>query len=116
MPCIRYFIYIILLICLTFFEYACKNINRQSGSSDSVIVSDLAFKELNDSITRFPGDATLLVRRAIRLTQKNAHELAYSDFQKAWSLQPNLEYSDCPLRPILKFWARILKELIYWNL
>lgn len=90
MPRIRYFIYITLLICLTFLDYACKNINRQSGSSDSVIVGDLAFKDLNDSINRFPDDAALFFRRAIRLTQKNAHELAYSDFQKAWSLQPTL--------------------------
>ncbi len=91
MPCIRYFYYVIFLICLTFLECACKNLNRQTGSSDSAISSDPAFKDLNDSISRFPGDAALLFRRAIRLTQKNAYELAYSDFQKAWSLQPTLD-------------------------
>ena len=49
------------------------------------------YKNLNDSIQQFPEDASLYLRRAIRLTQENAHELAYADFQKAWSLQPSLE-------------------------
>jgi tetratricopeptide (TPR) repeat protein len=91
MPGIRFFYYIIFLICLTFFECACKNSNSQNEALNSVVTTDPAFKDLNDSINRFPGDATLFFRRAIRLTQKNAFELAYSDFQKAWSLQPTLD-------------------------
>ncbi len=90
MAYIRCCSYIILMICLTFLDYSCKNANPQSGSKDSVLAGDLDFKNLNDSIKRFPGDATLFLRRAIRLTQKNAHELAYPDFQKAWSLQPSV--------------------------
>ncbi len=91
MPCIRYFYYIIFLICLTILECTCKNLNRQTESLDSVISGDPAFRDLNDSINRFPEDAALFFRRAIRLTQKNAHELAYSDFKKAWSLKSTLD-------------------------
>lgn len=71
--------------------YACRN---KTGHSEDPVV-DLAkfptFKNLNDSIREYPGDASLYLRRAMRLTQENAHELAFYDFQKAWSLQPLLE-------------------------
>jgi pentatricopeptide repeat protein len=80
---------VMLIIILS--EIACTNKVNHSEAQDSTLVNDPAFKNLNDSINRFPGDATLFLRRAIRLTQGNAHELAYSDFQKAWSVQPSLE-------------------------
>ena len=57
----------------------------------SIVEINPAFKSLNDSIRQFPKDASLYLRRASRLTQENAHELAYTDFLKAWSLQPGLE-------------------------
>ncbi|HEY4154004.1 MAG TPA: tetratricopeptide repeat protein [Puia sp.] len=50
-----------------------------------------AYAALNDSIRSFPKDASLYLRRARRLSLENAHELAYSDFKKAWSLQPSVE-------------------------
>ncbi|HCL83437.1 MAG TPA: hypothetical protein DIC22_05645 [Chitinophagaceae bacterium] len=70
---------------------ACKNSNSSTEIPVSAVENDSAYKNLNDSIRQFPADASLYLRRATRLTQENAHELAYWDFQKAWSLQPLLE-------------------------
>ncbi len=47
-----------------------------------------AYTNLNDSILQAPTDPSLYLRRAMRLTQENKHELAYPDFLKAFSLQP----------------------------
>src|SRR5450755_1029603 len=69
---------------------ACKNKTSHTEPANSVEASP-AYKNLNDSIRHFPDDPALYLRRAIRLTQENAHELAYDDFQKAWSLHPVLE-------------------------
>jgi tetratricopeptide (TPR) repeat protein len=50
-----------------------------------------AFAALNDSISKYPQDAALYLRRANRLTAINAHDLASADFKKAWSLEPSVE-------------------------
>jgi len=70
---------------------ACKNKNGQSDTAAPVIQGIPSYKNINDSIRKFPSDASLYLRRAMRLSLENAHELAYDDFQKAWSLQPILE-------------------------
>jgi tetratricopeptide (TPR) repeat protein len=70
---------------------ACKNKKNNSETAAYAVETDPAYKNLNDSILQFPADASLYLRRAVRLTQENAHELAYGDFQKAWSLQPTTE-------------------------
>jgi tetratricopeptide (TPR) repeat protein len=72
---------------------SCKNKGHDSGIPVSAVEINPLYKSLNDSIKEFPTDASLYLRRAMRLTQENAHELAYDDFQKAWSLQPSLEIS-----------------------
>jgi len=69
----------------------CKNKSNHTEEPGSVLDLDPGYKNLNDSIRRFPADASLYLRRAVRLTQENAHELAYPDFFKAWTLQPQLE-------------------------
>jgi tetratricopeptide (TPR) repeat protein len=89
MPFNRYPLYFLLLLVLAY--SACKNKNSQSGELVSGVETDPAYKNLNDSIRQFPEDASLRLRRAVRLTQENAHELARTDFEKAWSLQPLLE-------------------------
>ncbi|MDP9041207.1 MAG: tetratricopeptide repeat protein [Bacteroidota bacterium] len=70
---------------------ACKNKKGDNETPGTLIETNPEYRNLNDSIRRFPADATLYMRRASRLAQENAHELAYQDFQKAWSLQPLLE-------------------------
>ncbi len=70
---------------------ACKNKNSQDDTAASIVQANPSYKNINDSIMKFPSDASLYLRRAIRLSLENAHELAYEDFQKAWSLRPALE-------------------------
>jgi tetratricopeptide (TPR) repeat protein len=90
MPCLKYLLYFIIML-LLIFSVACKNKNSHTETPASVLETDPTYKNLNDSIKQFPADASLYLRRAIRLTQEDAHELAYEDFQKAWSLQPLLD-------------------------
>lgn len=89
MPIYKYLRY--LFIAVLFLSAACKNKNNHAEAQASAVESNPAYKNLNDSIRRFPADAVLYLRRANRLAQENAHELAYTDFEKAWSLSPSLE-------------------------
>lgn len=82
----KYPVYI--LLGLFFATTGCKNSENHSEEPASPVENEPAFKPLNDSIHQFPRDAALYLRRALRLTGINAHELAYIDFQKSWSLQP----------------------------
>jgi tetratricopeptide (TPR) repeat protein len=79
------------LVLLVVGHVACKNKNSRVETSASEVETKPAYKNLNDSIRQFPEDAALYLRRAYRLSQENAHELAFPDFQKAWALQPRLE-------------------------
>jgi tetratricopeptide (TPR) repeat protein len=79
------------LLVLVLIHTACKNKKNESDTPASYVETNPSYKNLNDSIKRFPAETDLYVRRAARLTQENAHELAYNDFKKAWSLQPSLE-------------------------
>jgi tetratricopeptide (TPR) repeat protein len=89
MPCIKYTLQFI--VCSVLLQAtACKNKNSQSDPAPSQVEINPAYKNLNDSIHQFASDASLYLRRAIRLTQENKHELANEDFQKSWSLQPLL--------------------------
>jgi len=72
---------------------SCKNKNDHSEYLESATESNPAYRSLNDSIRQFPSDARLYLRRANRLSQENAHELAYADFLKAWTLQPSPEHA-----------------------
>jgi tetratricopeptide (TPR) repeat protein len=65
--------------------------NTPRASPESEVEANPAYANLNDSISRFPKDATLFLRRATRLSLASAHELAYHDFKKAWLLQPSAE-------------------------
>jgi len=80
---------LLLLTALT--NSSCKNKKTDPETPASIVDTDPSYKNLNDSIRQFPADASLYLRRAIRLTQENAHELAYNDFEKAWTLQPLLD-------------------------
>ena len=89
MPCHKYPLCLLLMFVLT--DTACKNKKNDPQTAASAVETNLLYKSLNDSIKKFPADASLYLRRAERLTQENAHELAYNDFQKAWTLQPLIE-------------------------
>ena len=85
----KYSFSIVLFLTLT--GTACKNRNGRLEPVVSAVDINPAYKNLNDSIGKFPGNALLYLRRAVRLSRENAHELAYEDYLKAWSLQPGLE-------------------------
>jgi tetratricopeptide (TPR) repeat protein len=89
MPCHKYLLYVLLTTVLT--NPACKNRKNDPDTPASAVETNPFYKSLNDSIKKYPTDASLYLRRAVRLTQENAHELAYDDFQKAWLLQPSIE-------------------------
>src|SRR5450631_1513402 len=88
MPFLKNHLYLILFPALILFS--CKNKNGGSGDPVSIVETNPAYMTLNDSIREFPSDASLFLRRAMRLTQENAHELANPDFQQAWALKPGL--------------------------
>ncbi|HEX3079403.1 MAG TPA: tetratricopeptide repeat protein, partial [Puia sp.] len=89
MPFHKLLFYLVSVIALT--NTACKNNKNDSDTPPSAVETNPLYKNLNDSIKKFPAQASLYLRRAIRLTQENAHEQAYDDFEKAWSLQPAVE-------------------------
>lgn len=87
----RYKYHLCFFILTTLSINACKNKKTDPETPVSVVEINPAYKSINDSIRQFPEDASLYLSRAIRLTQENAHELAYDDFHKAWILQPVLQ-------------------------
>lgn len=89
MPCHKSPICLLFIMVLTI--TACKNKKNDPETPASAVETNPLYKSLNDSIKNFPTDASLYLRRAGRLTQDNAHELAYDDFKKAWALQPSIE-------------------------
>jgi len=89
MPFYKYLLCLVSFIALT--NSACKNKKNDPVTPASAVETNPSYKSLNDSIKKFPALASLYLQRAVRLTQENAHELAYDDFQKAWSLQPMVE-------------------------
>jgi tetratricopeptide (TPR) repeat protein len=90
MPYQKYLRYLLLMLVLT--HTSCKNNRNDAEAPASAIEINPFYKSLNDSIKKFPEDASLYFRRASRLSQENAHELANDDFQKAWALNQSLEY------------------------
>ncbi len=80
-----------MLLIMVLTNTACKTKKNDPETPASAVETNPFYKSLNDSIKKFPTDASLYLRRAVRLTQENAHELAYNDFQKAWTLQPLIE-------------------------
>jgi tetratricopeptide (TPR) repeat protein len=55
-----------------------------TGDSGSVLGRP-PFASLSDSITKFPENTGLLLRRAELLSQHDHYELAYNDYTKAWA-------------------------------
>ena len=84
MPFHKYLLCVLSFIALT--NIACKNNKNDPDAPPSAVETNPLYKNLNDSIKQFPAQASLYLRRAIRLTQENAHEQAYDDFQKAWNI------------------------------
>src|SRR5207344_2619599 len=69
----------------------CTGNKARFDNMDSAVENNPAYRTLNDSIGQFPKDPLLYLRRANRLSQENAHELAYGDYLKAWKIKRGLD-------------------------
>jgi tetratricopeptide (TPR) repeat protein len=69
-----------------FFTWGCNNGSGVSGFDETL--RQPPYRSLTDSIRANPSDASLLLKRAIRLTRNNLHDIAYYDYRKSWELQP----------------------------
>lgn len=86
--------YCVLSACLLL-SAGCDDRKNNSKSSFQILGS-APYAGLTDSIEKFPDDPALYLQRALRLSQNNRHEIATSDYKKAWELKPDpntaLEY------------------------
>ena len=80
-----------LFIPLFFLAAGCHSAGSSHPISESAILESPLLIPINDSIRKFPNQAGLYFRRAVILSQNNAHEAAEADFRKSWALQPSEE-------------------------
>lgn len=69
--------------------YACRDIDKSASDADKAILQQGPFKAISKRIRSFPTDALLYLQRAEMLSQQGMHELAQSDYKKAWELEPS---------------------------
>ncbi|MEP7257133.1 MAG: tetratricopeptide repeat protein [Flavitalea sp.] len=86
------------LIMLLLSLSSCDSSDKRPGNESAVKTLGLPlFKDLTDSLSQFPDDVSLYVRRASLLSQHNFHEIANADYKKAWELTSDeniaLEYA-----------------------
>ena len=66
---------------------SCGDDNGSSAKENrSRILDSPEFAGITDSIRKNPENPGLLIQRAVRLSQKNFHEMATADFKKSWEL------------------------------
>ena len=70
---------------LLFFFFSCED-NDNDGSKLLLIKP---YAGLTDSIRRFPENAELYRQRGLLLSQNNEHELAASDYERAFKIHPD---------------------------
>ncbi len=80
----------LLMIAGTFLD-SCQDQGASSSEPVSELLHKPPFAAITDSIGQFPIDPRLYLRRAALLSQTNNHQVAMTDYQKAWSLAPNEE-------------------------
>ncbi|HUP11430.1 MAG TPA: tetratricopeptide repeat protein, partial [Niastella sp.] len=78
----------VLLVALLCGFCSCHSEHREKVSAEKVLNSP-PFAGLTDSIKQFPKDQGLYLQRGILLSQHDLHELANTDYKKAWELQPD---------------------------
>lgn len=79
------------MIGLVIFSGACKGPGNKKEEGPDAILQNPPFSGLTDSIghAKAADKSGLYVRRGELLSRNNLHELAASDFQKAWEQQPD---------------------------
>ena len=79
----------IALIFLPVFFCLLLSCHEHAGEPDA---ADPRFAGIDDSIRKFPGNASLYFERASRLVRLNEREAANPDYKKAWTLDPKPDY------------------------
>ena len=74
------------LLSIIIILHSCHSSDKDRQVSRKEIFNSHPFASLTDSISRFPEDAGLYLKRGELLTQQNFHEFASGDFKKAWQL------------------------------
>src|ERR1700722_12195547 len=74
------------LLIVLFFITSCQMHGNNNGADD--LLKNPPYASLTDSITQFPDNASLYLKRAELLTKNNQHEIAFNDFKKSWELNP----------------------------
>lgn len=75
------------LVALCFFLIGC-DFSDKKGNGPDQLLNSVPYKGLTDSIRKFPDTARLYAQRGLLLSQNDHHELATSDYKKAWELNP----------------------------
>jgi tetratricopeptide (TPR) repeat protein len=68
--------------------WLCSCNSGEKKESPEKILNAPPYAGLTDSIKQLPQNQHLYLERAILLSQNNQHELATSDYKKAWELKP----------------------------
>jgi tetratricopeptide (TPR) repeat protein len=66
---------------------SCNGGTNEKESAEKVLSSP-PYTGLTDSIKQFPQNQDLYLQRAVLLSQNNRHELAMTDYKKAWEMKP----------------------------
>jgi tetratricopeptide (TPR) repeat protein len=69
-----------------FFITSCQMHGNNNGADD--LLKNPPYASLTDSITQFPNNASLYLKRAELLTKNNQHEIAFHDLKRSWELDP----------------------------
>ena len=84
----KYSLYTMLCAGMVLFFSSCNYFDSNSSRSTDLLTKP-PYKGLTDSIRRFPEIPELYLNRAVLLSQNDKHELANSDYKKAYELTPN---------------------------
>ncbi len=76
-----------LTVLLTLFS--CEAADEPTDADIEHTLQSPPFAGLTDSIRQFPDDVPLRLKRAVSLSQHNLHELAATDYRKAWEISGN---------------------------
>ncbi len=89
----KLFVFVSTLVIFLFLLSGCT----ESGADASKILAQPPYGAYSDSIRQFPENPGFYLARAILLSQNNLHEIASTDYKKAWDLSGDegvaLEYA-----------------------
>ena len=79
---LKFMVPLAIMICIL----SCGQQDKDAKKNSSSILQSPQLAGLTDSINRFPDNPELRMRRALKLSQMNQHDVATSDYKKAWEI------------------------------